>query len=464
MASAEEIRKEAARHWAAAKTAEWEDGQEEEFAQLKQDLVKEYGEENLRKGWLEVTAALAKEAEIISSRGSSIIPVVEIDQLDGLPQETIDEIKHRGAVVFRNVLSQEHTLELQAELDKYLRDNENDIAARPPPNPWLFESFYSPVQHKVRTNSNSIKAQRFLNNLWTGYSPDEALPEPIVYADSLRHRRPGGFSPTAQPHIDAGSLDRWADENYRHFYDAVFRGSPLDYDPYDVKKRIAANQAKFPGRSQSTVFRSFQGWTSLSSSGAEFGRSSLAICPNLKLAQAYVLLRPFFKPSEGEGVDASDPATWVLDDSGAFPGAAKGRSQWVVYATHPHLQLEKTLTLTPEIHPGDAVFWHSDIIHAVDPANNTDQTATVLYIPAVPLTRKSVTYLKEQRDSLLANGQIPPDFNTRSGKSGESRFNGWLDVHAAIGDNVQGRRAYGLEKLEGEEGIVQWANEVLGFV
>ncbi|KAL3481914.1 hypothetical protein BJX99DRAFT_269416 [Aspergillus californicus] len=465
MTSAQKIREDAARYWAAAIPEKWDDGQEEQFAQLKTDLVQEYGKENLRKGWLEVTAALAREAEIISSKGSTIIPVVEVGQLDQLPQETIDEIKHRGAVVVRNVLSRESAQELQAELDQYLRDNEDEIAARPQENPWLYESFFSPVQHKARTNTNSLKAQRFLNSLWTGYSPDEALPEPLVYADSLRHRRPGGFSSTVQPHIDAGSLDRWADENYRRFYDPVFTGSPLEYDPFNVQKRIAANQAKFPGRSQSTVFRSFQGWTALSSSGAEFGRSSLAIFPNLKLAQAYVLLRPFFKPPSGggDGTNASDPAAWVFDDSGAFPGAAKGRSQWVVDGTHPHLQLEKTLTMTPHINPGDAVFWHSDVIHAVDPANNTEQTATVLYIPAVPLTRNNVTYLKKQRDALLANGQIPPDFNTRSGKSEEARYKGWIDAAGAIGGSPEGRRAYGLEKLSGDEGIVKWANELLGY-
>ncbi|KAL5338366.1 hypothetical protein BJX70DRAFT_398698 [Aspergillus crustosus] len=414
MTSTQNTREDAARYWAAAIVDKGDDGQEEEFAQLKRDLVKEYGEENLRRGWLEVTSALAQETEIISSKGSSIIPVVQIDQLDKLSQETIDEIKHRGAVVFRNVLSRKHAQELRSDLDKYLRDNEDGIPARPEQNPWLFEYFFSPVQHKVRKNLNNLKAQRFLNSLWTGYAPDEASPEPLVYADCLRHRRPGGFSSTVQPHIDAGSLDRWADENYRRFYDPVFKGTPLSYGPFNTQKRILANQAKFPRKSQSTVFRSFQGWTALSSSGAEFGRSSLAIFPNLKLAQAYVLLRPFFKPLEEEGADASDPATWV--------------------------------------------------VHAVDPANNTDQTATFLYIPAVPLTRNNVTYLKKQRDALLSHGQIPPDFNTRSGGSEESRLRGWVDPTVVIDESLKGRRAYGLEKLPGDEGIVKWANGSLAHV
>ncbi|KAL4779244.1 hypothetical protein BJX76DRAFT_361958 [Aspergillus varians] len=457
MASAGNHRGDAAHYWASSKADLGDESQGDEFRQLKRDLIEQYGEANLRKSWLEVTAALAQEAETIASRGSSIIPVIDASLLNELPTETIEDIKHRGVVVIRNILSSEEAKSLQEQLDKYLRANVQDIAgsmARPKENPWLFNSFFSPVQHKVRTLPRNLQAQRFLNSLWTGYDPDEALPDPLIYADALRHRRPGGFSATVQPHIDAGSLDRWADDDYRRFYEPIFDGAPFAYDPFDVQKRILANQAKFPGRSQSTVFRTFQGWTALSSSGEEFGCSSLAVYPNLKLAQAYVLLRPFFKPPS-DGVVA-DPSSWVLDESGSFPGSAKGLSQMVLAGTHPHLRLEETLTLTPRINPGDA------IIHAVDPANNSDETATVLYIPAVPLTRNNVSYLKGQKAALLANAQTPPDFNVR-GTSEEGHLTGWEHHSAAIGDNSEGRQAYGLERLQGSAGIVNWANQQLGY-
>ncbi|KAL4925246.1 uncharacterized protein BDV17DRAFT_294641 [Aspergillus undulatus] len=462
MAPTPKDREEASRYWATAIAGQGAEALGEEFEQLKKQIIQQYGEQNLRKSWLEVTSALAKEAETIVSQGSSIIPIVDASELNQLPTAIIDEIKQRGTVVIRNVLSSEYAQELQRQLDEYLRVNKEDIGSRPAENPWLFDTFFNPIQHKVRTNPRNLQAQLFLNSLWTGYTPDEAQPDPLIYVDALRHRRPGGHSSTVQPHIDAGSLDRWADDNYRHFYEPVFQGEPLAYDPFDIHKRNRANQAKFPGRSQCSAFRTFQGWTALSSSGEEFGRSSLAVYPNLKLAQAYVLLRPFFKPPP-DNEASLDPTSWVLDESDSFPGSVKGLSQRVLTGTHPHLRLEETLTLTPRINPGDAVFWHSDVIHAVDPANNTDETATVLYIPAVPLTHNNVAYLKKQRDSLLANAQTPPDFLIRVGDLQEGRLKGWKDHSIAIGDNLEGRRAYGLEKLQGSAVIVKWANEVLGF-
>lgn len=35
-------------------------------------------------------------------------------------------------------------------------------------------------------------------------------------------------------------------------------------------------------------------------------------------------------------------------------------------ALHPHLRLEATMTAAPKVYPGDAVFWHCDVIHAVE--------------------------------------------------------------------------------------------------
>lgn len=33
---------------------------------------------------------------------------------------------------------------------------------------------------------------------------------------------------------------------------------------------------------------------------------------------------------------------------------------------HPHLRLEQTMTSMPKVYPGDAVFWHCDVLHAVE--------------------------------------------------------------------------------------------------
>ena len=34
--------------------------------------------------------------------------------------------------------------------------------------------------------------------------------------------------------------------------------------------------------------------------------------------------------------------------------------------THPHLQLEETMTSVPKVNPGDMVFWHCDVVHSVE--------------------------------------------------------------------------------------------------
>lgn len=206
----------------------------------------------------------------------------------------------------------------------------------------------------MRSHPNSLRTQEFINRLWRGYSPETALTFPLSYVDGLRFRRPGGFSQTVRPHIDAGSLDRWGSR----YYEAIFSGDILSHDPYDLTWRLDAESAKYPGWQQSTIFRSFQGWTSLSTCGGGFGKGSLAVYPSLNLAIAYVILRPFFRPPASGSLD---PYKWEWDDSPDFPGSFPGYSQQLAQESHPHLELGKTLSLTPTLNPGDAVFWHSDV-------------------------------------------------------------------------------------------------------
>jgi hypothetical protein len=109
------------------------------------------------------------------------------------------------------------------------------------------------------------------------------------------------------------------------------------------------------GHPQCNVFRPFQGWTSMSTTRANEG--TLQVFPNIRIATAYLILRPFFKPikspsSELAGDDgkmaylAQD--NWVLDmDSPDFPNSVPGRGQELSDATHPHLDLSNTMTSLP---------------------------------------------------------------------------------------------------------------------
>ncbi len=186
----------------------------------------EYGEENIRKGRKVVTAELAKEAEIIKAQRSAIIPTIGFSKLyEALQdQETIENIKKRGIVVIRNVFTKEQALAWKSTLDAYLAENKDRIGnmdpfhyaemkcessiGYPSSDPWNFRSYYSPVQNEVRSSPQSRQVQHSVNKLWHGYWSDEALPLPLIYANSLRHCRPGEIIDSILPHIDTGSLDR----------------------------------------------------------------------------------------------------------------------------------------------------------------------------------------------------------------------------------------------------------------
>lgn len=88
----------------------------------------------------------------------------------------------------------------------------------------------------------------------------------------------------------------------------------------------------------------------------------------------------------------------------------------------------------PTVRPGDQAWWHcgpsrslqvdveadrgADVIHGVESVHAGTGPSAVLYIPSVPLTAKSVEYVRDQRESFLA-ARPPPDF---PGGVGESAF------------------------------------------
>ena len=48
-----------------------------------------------------------------------------------------------------------------------------------------------------------------------------------------------------------------------------------------------------------------------------------------------------------------------------------------------HADLIKAMICMPKIYPGYCVFWHGDLVHAVEPSHDHDgtKTNTVMYIP-----------------------------------------------------------------------------------
>ena len=103
------------------------------------------------------------------------------------------------------------------------------------------------------------------------------------------------------------------------------------------------------------MFRPWQGWTSLSPTGP--GEGTLRVCPLLPLATAYLILRPFFRPrTASSGLD-----DWVVDlEDTTFPGSGMGKGQELNEATHPHLQLGRTMVSVPKMEPGTQVYCELD--------------------------------------------------------------------------------------------------------
>jgi hypothetical protein len=136
------------------------------------------------------------------------------------------------------------------------------------------------------------------------------------------------------------------------------------------------------------MFRTYQGWTALTRQGPNDG--TLRLIP-IAEGICYVLLR------------ALQPDVAEDDLCGAAPGRALGvRPEW-------HHDLIAGLVSIPEVQPGDTVFWHTDICHAVADKHAGNDYASVIYIGSAPDCAKNRAYLLKQRDAFLA-GRSAPDF------------------------------------------------------
>jgi hypothetical protein len=76
-----------------------------------------------------------------------------------------------------------------------------------------------------------------------------------------------------------------------------------------------------------------------------------------------------------------------------------------------HAPLFDALSSIPHMQAGDTVFWHSDVIHAVEDAHHGAGYSNVMYIPSAPACAKNDEYLRRQLPSFL-EGKSPPDFPT----------------------------------------------------
>ncbi|MCJ1420300.1 hypothetical protein MMC32_006657 [Xylographa parallela] len=428
------------------------------FAAIKRQLITGH-EDAIRASWQRLLERLIVENAEIAQQGPGIIPQIDFSNLSNPSQDFLQAVKKRGVAVVRGVVPESEARGYKTLVDEYIKTNPGTKGMLVLiTNPAVFELYWSPSQVRARAHPNLISAQRFLMNLWHSDN-EEAListSQPLSYADRVRIRQPGDSDFALGPHIDGGSLERWEPEGYGlgSVYDKIWQGEWENYNPWEPTSRVSAVSDLYNGGGACSMFRMFQGWLSMSSTGPKEG--TLLVNPLLQLSTAYLLLRPFFAPiKQLDTSNSSESMTeylrgdnWTLqtgkeitsDLQGANPGQAQELSQ----VLHPHLDLARTMVHIPQIKAGDYVVWHCDTIHAVDKIHEGKSDSSVLYIPVCPVTETNAEYLARQRDAFLS-GLPGPDF---PGGKGESEHIGrptidYLSKHA----QKEGMQAMGLESL-----------------
>ncbi len=345
-----------------------------------------------------------KVAQIVRERtaGEPVIPTLQYSDIESgrVPAQAIARVKDRGACVIRTVFAPEQARRWDDEIGRYVEENGLDeklahaaedkyfgtLAAS---KPQIYGIYWSRPQVQARQSEPLTRARVFLNRLWLAESEGRRHFDPgqvPVYADRIRRRPPGSTSLGLSPHVDGGSVERWLDENFRKVYRHVFSGNWRDYDPFDAAWRPDARE--IPSPAVCSMFRTFQGWTALTRQGK--GDGTLQLIP-IANGMVYMLLRAL------QDDVAED------DLCGAKPGRALSiQPQW-------HGLLLDALTSIPVMEPGDAVFWHSDVVHAVEDEHKGQGYSNVMYIGATVGCAKNTAYLARQAPAFL-EGRTPPDF------------------------------------------------------
>lgn len=381
-----------------------------------------------------LSQALADEVSAIRAEqaaGGAVPELAYADVAAGrvTPQQ-VARIKRRGCVVIRAVFERAQVeawndevvryidavgylerMKEKAGLDKYF----STLASS---RPQIYSLYWSRPQMQARQHEHMAVTRAWLNRLWTFekngvrfFDPDRQF----NYADRIRRREPGDASLGLSPHSDGGSVERWCEATFRTMYRPVFEGDPLAFDPFDAEGRITTRE--IPSPAVCSAFRTFQGWTALTRQGP--GDGTLRLVPLAKTTP-WMLLRAL-QDDVPEG-----------DLCGAQPGRALGASpQW-------HAALLEGLVSIPQMEPGDTIWWHSDVIHAVEDRHGGSGYSNVIYIGAAPWCAKNEAFAKKQAAAFL-EGRSSPDF------APEDYELGFAGRAQAADLSPLGRRQMGLE-------------------
>ncbi|MDN7181302.1 DUF1479 domain-containing protein [Caballeronia sp. SEWSISQ10-4 2] len=360
---------------------------------------------NYREVFAEVEKAISEEARLIAGRrdrGEAVIPEIQFSDIaeQRVGPAQIELVKARGACVIRNVFDRKLVEGWDREIADYVEHNDLDrrlqhraedkyFGELQSSKPQIYGIYWSRPQVLARQAPSLTAARVFLNRLWRNESEGRVHFDPDrvpVYADRLRRRPPGSASLGLSAHCDGGSVERWIESNFRKVYRHVFDGNWRRYDAFDAAFRPDVLEIASPA--VCSMFRTFQGWTALTPQGPGDGTLQLVPIAN---SMVYILLRAL------QDDVAED------DLCGAMPGRALSiKPEW-------HGPLFDALSPIPKMEAGDTVFWHSDVIHAVEDAHRGTGYSNVMYIASAPACAKNNEYLERQLPAFL-EGKSPPDF------------------------------------------------------
>jgi hypothetical protein len=366
-----------------------------------------------RAAFADAAAVLEREAADIATRhadGEAVIPDIAYTDLAGgrVSEAVRENIRARGCVVVRGVYPERQAQAWDAELLRYVTDNDyigraqarvgldKYFARMKGAKPQIYSVYWSHPQIEARQGEALAATRAWLNRLWRWeghFDPDREC----TYADRIRQREPGDATLGLAPHMDGGTVERWIDPGYRAVFRHVFSGDWAAHDPWDGAHRTETRE--IPSPAVCRVFRTFQGWTALTEQGP--GCGTLQVVPMTR-AMPYMLLRALQDD--------------VADDD--LCGAEAGRALWMTERWHAPLL--RALVPIPVVRPGDTVWWHPDVVHAVEGAHRGSGYSDVIYIGAAPDCAKNRDFLPTQRAAFLA-GRSAPDF---AAEDYETEFSG----------------------------------------
>ncbi|CAO3635812.1 unnamed protein product [Cunninghamella blakesleeana] len=366
------------------------------FVDIKKKLVTGKEQQaNIQASYERLLQAFEKEKQEIQQLGSKVIPEIHMNDIKKnngrLPDDIAQLVKKRGSLVVRGVLERDQAIQYKQDIKNYIQSHRGDITGFPENQPQVWELYWTPSQVKARANENFNIASLALSQLWHA-DPNTPVDftKNVTYCDRLRIREAGDSNFALNEHIDSGSVERWEDETYSKCYQKIFDGQWEEYDAFDATHRVDAKMDLHQSPGGCSMLRISQGWIALSDIVKDGGH--IKVCPLLKEQTAYYMLKPLLEEYINEP-----------DLLGAYPGRCHDISK------ENHSPITEIMVSAPDVQCGDAVFWHCDQVHSVEPMNTMTTDSSVLYIPSTPLCKINSEYLKLQRDA-FEKGCTPPDF------------------------------------------------------